>query len=141
MQDRRFVIDDMGVDNSWRIFRIMAELVDGFETLSDIQPAVTVFGSSRCSENDPVYETARALGRLLAENGFSVITGGGPGVMEAANRGAGEAGGGVQTVPRRHGALPPVLLLHQVRLLYVGLPDLCRPSRCLQGSHASRAGS
>ncbi|HMK34152.1 MAG TPA: TIGR00730 family Rossman fold protein [Desulfomonilaceae bacterium] len=93
MSERQYVIDDFSVRESWRIFRIIAEFVDGFETLSEIYPAVSVFGSSSVTENDPVYEMGRQVGRLLAENGFSVITGGGPGAMEAANRGAAEAKG------------------------------------------------
>ncbi len=93
MPEKQYVIDALSVQESWRIFRIMSEFVDGIETLSNIFPAVSVFGSSRVAENDPVYGIARETGRLLAEAGFSVVTGGGPGVMEAANRGAHEAGG------------------------------------------------
>lgn len=77
----------------WRILRIQGEFVYGINALADVGAAVTVFGSARISESDPYYEDARRLGRLLAEAGFAVITGGGPGVMEAANRGAFEAGG------------------------------------------------
>jgi uncharacterized protein (TIGR00730 family) len=93
MPERQYIIDDFSVQESWRIFRIISEFVDGIESLADIHPAVSVFGSSRISEADPVYDMGRRLGRLLVENGFSVITGGGPGAMEAANRGASEAGG------------------------------------------------
>jgi uncharacterized protein (TIGR00730 family) len=93
MPEKQYVIDDFSVKESWRIFRIISEFVDGFETLSEIYPAVSVFGSARVPETDPVYEMARQVGRHLAEAGFAVITGGGPGVMEAANRGAAEAGG------------------------------------------------
>jgi uncharacterized protein (TIGR00730 family) len=93
MPEKQYVIDDFSVKESWRIFRIISEFVDGFETLSEIYPAVSVFGSARVAETDPVYEMARQVGRHLAEAGFAVITGGGPGVMEAANRGAAEAGG------------------------------------------------
>jgi uncharacterized protein (TIGR00730 family) len=93
MNERQYVIDDFSVKESWRIFRIISEFVDGFETLSEIYPAVSVFGSASITENDPVYQMGREVGRLLAENGFSVITGGGPGAMEAANRGAAEAKG------------------------------------------------
>lgn len=93
MPDKQYVIDDFSVKESWRIFRIISEFVDGFETLSEIYPAVSVFGSSRLLETDPVYEMGRQVGRLLADAGFAVITGGGPGAMEAANRGAAEAGG------------------------------------------------
>jgi uncharacterized protein (TIGR00730 family) len=83
---------DFMVDG-WRVFKIMAEFVSGFETMSDAGPAVTVFGSTRVHEGSHEYILAETLGRLLAEAGFSVITGGGPGVMEAANRGAQGAGG------------------------------------------------
>jgi len=77
----------------WRTLRIQAEFVEGFDALAGVGPAVTVFGSARAAEGDPVYEQARELGRLLAEAGLTVITGGGPGVMAAANRGCFEAGG------------------------------------------------
>jgi uncharacterized protein (TIGR00730 family) len=91
--DKQFVVDDFSVRDSWRIFRIISEFVDGFETLAEIYPAVSVFGSSQITPSDPVYQVGRTLGRLLAENGFAVITGGGPGAMEAANRGAIEGKG------------------------------------------------
>jgi hypothetical protein len=80
-------------EDSWRMWRIMAEFADGFETLGGVGPAVTIFGSARTRPDDPNYELARALGRKCVEQGFAVITGGGPGIMEAANRGAAEAGG------------------------------------------------
>ena len=80
-------------EESWRVFRIMAEFVDSFETLSRISPAVTIFGSARMRRQDPRYKVAVALGRELARNGLAVITGGGPGIMEAANKGAAQAGG------------------------------------------------
>ena len=76
----------------WRIFRIMAEFVEGFEFLSKLKGEVSVFGSARVTEDHPHYQTARKLGYLLGKNGYSVLTGGGPGIMEAANRGAFEAG-------------------------------------------------
>jgi uncharacterized protein (TIGR00730 family) len=93
MTDKQYVIDEITIQDSWRLFRIMAEFVDGFETLSKCHPAVTIFGSTRIKPGDEVYRKAEQIGRLLAENGFSVITGGGPGVMEAANKGASAAGG------------------------------------------------
>jgi uncharacterized protein (TIGR00730 family) len=77
----------------WRALRILSEFVEGFDALAAIGPAVSVFGSARAREGDAAYELARLIGRRLAETGFAVITGGGPGVMEAANRGAQEAGG------------------------------------------------
>ena len=78
---------------SWRLFRILAEFVEGFETMEAVGPAVTVFGSARTPPTHPCYEDAVVCGRKLVERGISVITGGGPGIMEAANRGAHEAGG------------------------------------------------
>ncbi len=77
----------------WRVLRIMGEYVHGFDALAEVGTAVTVFGSARTPESDPMYQAARAVGRLLAEAGFAVITGGGPGIMEAANRGARDARG------------------------------------------------
>jgi len=90
--EEQYVIDDFSSKDTWRIFRIMAEFVEGFETLSKIPPAVAVFGSARVLPGSEAYRKAEAIGSLLANNGYSVITGGGPGVMEAANKGATEAG-------------------------------------------------
>ncbi|BDG19840.1 cytokinin riboside 5'-monophosphate phosphoribohydrolase [Thermus thermophilus] len=88
------IIDQLHHEDSWRLFRILAEFVEGFETLSELQvPLVSVFGSARFGEGHPAYEAGYRLGRALAEAGFGVVTGGGPGVMEAVNRGAYEAGG------------------------------------------------
>jgi uncharacterized protein (TIGR00730 family) len=84
---------DFTDQDTWRVFRIMAEFIEGFETMHQVGPAVTVFGSARTLPGDPVYEMGRRLGTELAGAGYSVITGGGPGCMEAANRGAHEAGG------------------------------------------------
>jgi len=89
----QFVVDALSIEESWRIFRIMAEFVDAFETLSGIRRAVSIFGSARTQPDDPYYQKAELLARLLAEKGFGVITGGGPGIMEAANKGSAEAGG------------------------------------------------
>ena len=75
------------------MFRILSEFVEGFETLSDIGPAVTVFGSARTKSDDLYYQKAVECSRKLVEKDFAVITGGGPGIMEAANKGAFEAGG------------------------------------------------
>ena len=77
---------------SWRMFRIMSEFVMGFDVLSQLRPAVTVFGSARTADDLGDYELAHETGRLLGAAGFSLFTGGGPGIMEAANRGAVEAG-------------------------------------------------
>ena len=80
-------------EDPWRIFRIMAEFVDAFETLSAAGPAVTIFGSARLPASDPYYKLAVTLGSRLARQNLAVITGGGPGIMEAANRGAAKAKG------------------------------------------------
>ena len=80
-------------DITWRIFRIMAEFVEGFQFLSQLEKEVTIFGSARTSSDDRWYREAQKLGKLLAENGFTTVTGGGPGIMEATNRGAYEAKG------------------------------------------------
>ena len=77
----------------WRVMRIQSEFVEGFGALAEVGPAVSVFGSARVKPGTPVYELGVAVGRGLVEKGYAVITGGGPGVMEAANRGASEAGG------------------------------------------------
>jgi hypothetical protein len=79
--------------DTWRALRILSEFVEGFEALAEVGPAVTVFGSARAGEGSEAYELARTIGGALAKAGFAVITGGGPGAMEAANRGAHEAGG------------------------------------------------
>lgn len=79
--------------DTWRVFRIMSEFVEGFERLSSVGPSVSVFGSARTPPGTPYYDLGVAVGRRLAERGYAVITGGGPGIMEAANRGAQEAGG------------------------------------------------
>jgi uncharacterized protein (TIGR00730 family) len=93
MSNKQYVIDEITIQDSWRLFRIIAEFVDGFEALSKCHPAVSVFGSTRVKPGDEVYQKAEQIGQLLAEHGFSVITGGGPGVMEAINKGASAVGG------------------------------------------------
>src|SRR3954465_4716216 len=80
-------------EDPWRIFRIMAEFVDSFETLSKVGPAVTIFGSARTPASDPFYRASVDIAKGLAKHKLAVITGGGPGIMEAANRGAAEAKG------------------------------------------------
>ncbi|MFT4980398.1 MAG: hypothetical protein ACI9UR_000233 [Bacteroidia bacterium] len=79
--------------DSWQIFKIMAEFVEGFETLARIGPCVSIFGSARTKPENPIYELAEDIAFKLAHNGFGVITGGGPGIMEAGNKGAHRAGG------------------------------------------------
>ena len=93
MPEKQYLINEMTVRDTWRTFHIMAEFVEGFEALAECHPAVSIFGSTRVKPEDEVYQKAERIGQLLAENGFGVITGGGPGVMEAANKGASLAGG------------------------------------------------
>ena len=85
--------DNFTRTDPWRVLRITGEVIEGFDKLANVGKAVTVFGSARTDPADPQYVAAMNVGRVLAERGFAVITGGGPGVMEAANRGAKEAGG------------------------------------------------
>jgi uncharacterized protein (TIGR00730 family) len=79
--------------SSWQIFKIMAEFVDGFEALAKLGPCISIFGSARTKEENPYYELAVEIGKRLSEEGFGIISGGGPGIMEAANKGA-QLGGG-----------------------------------------------
>lgn len=91
--DQQYLIDEMKVQESWRIFRIMAEFVEGFEVLSRIPPAVSIFGSTRTRRSDEDYQKAEQTARKLVREGYAIVTGGGPGIMEAANKGAMEEGG------------------------------------------------
>ena len=90
--EKQYVIDALAED-SWRMFRIMGELVQGFEEMSDVEKAVTIFGSARLKEDSEIYQKATLLSKNLADCGYAVLTGGGPGIMEAGNRGAFDAGG------------------------------------------------
>jgi len=92
MQDH-YQINALAKEESWRLFRIMGEFVEGFDALPRVLPAVTIYGSSRAKPGNWSFETAMTLAAALGGNGFSIITGGGPGVMEAANIGAFNAGG------------------------------------------------
>lgn len=87
-----YEINEMAKEESWRMFRIIGEMVEGFDKLTGIEPAVSIYGSARITPGDELYTKTQEIARLLGESGFSIITGGGPGVMEAANRGAMEAG-------------------------------------------------
>jgi len=89
----KYEINQLGKDESWRMFRIMGEMVTGYDELSHVGPAVTIYGSARLPKTDPLYSEIVEIARRLAETGFAIITGGGPGVMEAGNKGAFEAGG------------------------------------------------
>jgi hypothetical protein len=87
-----YEINDLAKEESWRLFRIIGELVEGFDKLAGVEPAVTIYGSAQLKPDDPLYALTEEIARKLGEAGFSIITGGGPGVMEAANKGAHEAG-------------------------------------------------
>lgn len=86
-------VEDLKMEDPWRVFRIMAEFVDGFHELSEIGPAVSIFGSARTTETSPWYKQAEKTASLLAKEGYAVITGAGPGIMEAGNKGAAKAKG------------------------------------------------
>ena len=83
-----YEINELAKEESWRMFRIIGELVEGFDKLSGIEPAVTIYGSARLQPDNELYAQTEEIARRLGEMGFSIITGGGPGVMEAANKGA-----------------------------------------------------
>ena len=88
-----FLINELRKEDAWRLFKIIGDFVDGFEVLPQFIPAVVFYGSARVKEGDKYYEAARELANRLVKKGFSIITGGGPGIMEAGNRGAKEGGG------------------------------------------------
>jgi len=95
MEDKvgyEYEINTLAKEESWRMFRIMGELVEGFDKLSGIEPAISVYGSARIEPGDELYKLTETIAYRLGQMGFSIITGGGPGVMEAANKGALEAG-------------------------------------------------
>ena len=93
LEEKQYVLEGLQAKESWRLFRILAEFVEGFEVLPRVYPGVTIFGSARTRPDDPDYQKAEKLAELLVRAGFSVITGGGPGIMEAASKGARNAGG------------------------------------------------
>jgi uncharacterized protein (TIGR00730 family) len=87
-QDELNIIEDFAGDKSWRIFRIISEFTEGFDRLSGVESAVSIFGSARLKPDDRYYQITVELAELLVDHGFSIVTGGGPGIMEAANKGA-----------------------------------------------------
>jgi len=93
MKERQYLVDELTLKHTWRMFHILAEFVEGFEVMPEVYPAVTIFGSARTGRRTKLYRTTECIARMLVENGFNVISGGGPGIMEAANKGAAEAGG------------------------------------------------
>ncbi|MFW8601449.1 TIGR00730 family Rossman fold protein [Desulfobacterota bacterium M19] len=94
LEKQQYWLDNFNVGDSWRLFKIMSEFVDGFDSLSEInQPAVSIFGSARTRPEDKYYGVTEKIAHGLAEAGYAIITGGGPGIMEAANKGAAAADG------------------------------------------------
>jgi hypothetical protein len=91
--EKQFLIDDLKIGEAWRLFKIIGEFVEGIDTLHNLGPAVTFFGSARTEPDNPIYKKTEDLASLFVKNNFAVITGGGGGIMEAANKGAAEAGG------------------------------------------------
>ena len=93
MPNNEYVLESLTIHDSWRLFKIISEVVEGFETLSHTRRCVSIFGSARVKPSDPLYEETSELAAKLVKAGYGVITGGGPGLMEAGNKGALEAGG------------------------------------------------
>ncbi len=93
MSENQYVVDDLTIKDTWRMFLILSEFVEGFEAMPKVFPAVSFFGSARTPIDSIEYRNAVELSRELVESGFNIISGGGPGIMEAANKGASEAGG------------------------------------------------
>jgi uncharacterized protein (TIGR00730 family) len=93
MKEHQYLVDDLTIKDTWRVFLILSEFVEGFETMPEVYPAVTFFGSARSRPNSTIYKMTEKLAQLLVKNGFNIVSGGGPGVMEAANKGAAKAGG------------------------------------------------
>lgn len=91
--ENQYLLDALTKGDSWRLFKILAEFVEGFDTLSEMKPCVSIFGSARSLPGDETYEKTVVIAKKLAQNGFHIITGGGPGIMEAGNKGAQEGGG------------------------------------------------
>lgn len=91
--EKQFLIDDLKIGEAWRLFKIIGEFVEGIDTLHNLGPAVSFFGSARIGSDHPIYKKTEEIASLFVKNNFAVITGGGGGIMEAANKGAAEAGG------------------------------------------------
>jgi uncharacterized protein (TIGR00730 family) len=91
--EKQYLIDDLKIGEAWRLFKIIGEFVEGIDTLHNLGPAVTFFGSARTGPDNPIYQKTEQIASLFVKNNFAVITGGGGGIMEAANKGAAEAGG------------------------------------------------
>lgn len=90
IMEKQYIFDEMEFSESWRLFKIIGEFVEGVETMHDLGPAVTIFGSARIKPDHPYYQMTEKIAAMLVENGYAIITGGGGGIMEAANKGAAE---------------------------------------------------
>ncbi len=123
LMQRPFADPSFLESDAWRALRIMGEFIDGFDALARLGPAVSIFGSARTKPDEPMYQQARELAAKLSDQGFTVITGGGPGIMEAANRGAKEADGvsvGLAIeLPREHGPNEYVDIAQSFRYFFV----------------------
>lgn len=132
-QEYRYVLDELRLGDTWRMFRIMGEFTSGFERMSGFEDAVTVFGSARITPGNRWYKIARELGGQLAKRHMPVLTGGGPGIMEAANRGAFETGGisvGLNIeLPEEQNPNPYVTRLISFRYFFVRKVMLVKYSR------------
>lgn len=93
MNENQYLVDELTVKDTWRMFHILSEFVEGFETMPKVYPAVSIFGSARVAPNSASYKMTEKIAGSLVKNGFNIISGGGPGIMEAANKGASKAGG------------------------------------------------
>lgn len=93
MNENQYLVDELTVKDTWRMFHILSEFVEGFETMPKVYPAVSIFGSARVAPNSVSYKMTEKIAGALVKNGFNIISGGGPGIMEAANKGAAKAGG------------------------------------------------
>ena len=132
-QEFRYLLDELRLGDTWRMFRIMGEFTSGFDEMAGLEDAVTVFGSARVKPTQKYYRMARELGKRLAEDNVPVLTGGGPGVMSAANRGAFEAGGvsvGLNIeLPEEQNPNPYVTRLISFRYFFVRKVMLVKYSR------------
>ncbi len=139
-RDPKYMLDNSIIGDSWRMFRIMAEFVDGFDAMSAVDiPAVTIYGSARTAPEHKWYKTAEKIAYGLAESNYAVVTGGGPGIMEAANKGAAEANGisiGLnitlphEQVPNPHANFPlnfKYFFVRKVMLMKYSSAFICMP--------------
>ena len=115
VKNRKNIEVEVDREDPWRVFRIMAEFVEGFSVLSKVGPAVTIFGSARIKSTHPMYKKAEQIAYLLAKEGYAIITGGGPGIMEAANRGASAGDDGIAEFLRQVGDIRPRHIVQRVR--------------------------